>query len=620
MPPSNLAKTPAPRRFILSLLLLIATLAAYRPVLQNAFVNYDDPRYIVHNSHIQSGLSLQSIRWATTSYYESNWHPITWISHALDISLFQLNPAGHHSVNILLHALNALLLFFILQNATGQQWESFFVAALFALHPINVESVAWASERKNVLSMTLLLLALYAYEKYAQRRSAALYLAVLAAFACGLAAKPQIVTLPFLFLLWDFWPLRRWNPFADAGQALQTTGSTSLSALGIEKLPLLALSAISAVITMRAQSLGGAIQTANALGHTVAAYAVHVRIENAAVAYARYLKLAVWPVQLAPMYPHPGNSIRALSVLLSAFLLLAITAVVLNLRRHAYLPVGWFWFLGSLVPMIGLVQVGSQAMADRYAYLPFVGLFCMAVFGFSDLTQRYRRGKQVATMSASIILLVFGALAFRQAGIWKTSESLWNHTLQVTENNFVAHDSLAEYLFQQGRFAEACRHSQSSVNIFPDDMPAREALAICAQARGDAREAIERYQDVLRLAVEPNIRATAFANLGSIHRKLHDYPQAKASFESALQLNPDLPIALVGSGLLAQKGWDFSLAAKRFAHAMNIEPTSVGYLLLANALDRSGQTAEAGQALEQARRLSGNLQNDQRIADGLMSE
>jgi tetratricopeptide (TPR) repeat protein len=257
-------------------------------------------------------------------------------------------------------------------------------------------------------------------------------------------------------------------------------------------------------------------------------------------------------------------------------------------------------------------------MADSYAYLPLVGIFCMVVWGISDAINR-NAGRRSAATLAVLVLLVFGVLTYRQIGFWRNSETLWNHTLQVTQSNFVAHDSLAEFQLKQGRFAEACSHFQAAANIFTDDMPAQEGLAVCAQARNDNREAIARYNTVLRRAIEPSIRATAFANLGSIYRGLGDYRRAKEGYDSALHINPDLPIALIGSGLLAQKGWDYSLAATQYAHAMRVEPTSVGYLLLAKALLQSGHSAEATQAFEQAQRLPSNLQDDQKIAEDLLT-
>ena len=269
--------------------------------------------------------------------------------------------------------------------------------------------------------------------------------------------------------------------------------------------------------------------------------------------------------------------------------------------------------------MIGIVQVGSQAMADRYAYLPFVGLFCMLVWAISELIHRNWMQKAVL-MSGLILLIASGTLAYRQTEFWHDSDTLWNHTLRVTQRNFVAHDALADYLMQRGRFSEACAHYESSVKIYSEDMPAQEGLAICAQARGDTKQAIERYRLVISRSVEPHIRSTAFANLGSLYRGLGDYQFAKDNYEAALQLDPDLPIALVGTGLLAQKGWDYSRAATQFAHAMKIEPTSIGYLLLANALERTGRSAESKQAFREAQRLSVNFQADQKSAEELIAE
>jgi len=408
---------PFDRRITICLLLIVGAVAVYFPTLDNGFVNFDDPKYITENPHIQAGLTWKTIQWAATAYYESNWHPLTWISHAVDISLFRLNPAAHHAVNFVLHALNALVLFLVLQSATKRDWESFFVAALFAVHPVNVESVAWASERKNALSMLFLLLALYAYGRYARRPSIGSYLAVAISYALGLAAKPQIITLPFLLLLWDFWPLERWP---SCGIDKRGPVHTPPGRLWIEKIPLFLLSIGSAVLTMQAQTFGGAVQVANAARHTVAAYSIPVRVENAIGAYARYLEILVWPVHLAPMYPHPGNEIRAVGVAISGSLLALITIVVLTAWRRRYLLVGWFWFLGSLVPMIGIVQVGAQAMADRYVYLPFIGLFCMAVWGISGLVRGEPEAKKIAAWSATVVLIAFAMLAHRQVKFWGT--------------------------------------------------------------------------------------------------------------------------------------------------------------------------------------------------------
>lgn len=605
----------------MSAVLALATLAAYAKTFHNGFVDLDDVAYVTNNPHIKAGLHWETVKWAATAYYESNWHPLTWISHAADVSVFHLNPQGPHVVNLLLHALNATLLFFLLTVATKREWTSFFAAALFALHPINVESVAWVSERKNVLSMLFLLLAMIAYTAYARKRSWLRYALTALFFALGLSAKPQIITLPFLLLLWDYWPLRRWQ-----GQA-QNISSTNNAVrlrqwlwLVIEKLPLFLLSAISAVLTMRAQSAGGAIQVSDGAQRAVAAFSISIRLQNAIVAYAQYLFDLAWPVHLAAMYPHPGSSIRLGSVVPAAVLLLAASALAWAVRRdHGYVLTGWLWFLGSMVPMIGLVQVGSQARADRYAYLPFIGLFLIVAWGLSEIVEKWPSFQMGVASACGAALLILGLLTLRQAGYWRNSETLSTRALQTTSGNFFAHDSLGRYLVVSGRIEEACPHFEESLKILPTDVIAQEGLGVCYQARGNAGKAIEQYENVLRLSVDAGVRATAYANLGSIYRQRGNYLEAKTNYESALRLNPDLPAALVGSGLLAQRGWDFTNAVKRYARAMSVEPTSVGYLLLAKALQQSGRAVEAQQAFEAARRLSENLAADQKAADSLLT-
>ncbi|HZM10837.1 MAG TPA: hypothetical protein VFC15_11560, partial [Candidatus Limnocylindrales bacterium] len=344
---TGLFAQPAKRIFILGLLLVVATAVLYYPATHHPFVNYDDDAYVTENVHVQAGLNWDTVEWAFTSYDQANWHPVTWLSHALDCQLFQLEPAGHHGTNVLLHALNAALLFWILVQATGSAGRSFMVAALFALHPINVESVVWVAERKNLLSMLFFLLALGVYRWYAREPRPGRYAVVALLFALGLMAKPQVITLPFVLLLWDYWPLRRM--FAD-GEFAATGSATvfparSFSRLVLEKLPLVALSAVSAAITIKAQRVGGGINPELSLS---------ARLANAIVSYARYVGKAVWPTHLAPMYPHPGNSLAKWEVFTALLFLLVVTALVTAGRRHRYLPVGWLWFLGTLIPMIGL--------------------------------------------------------------------------------------------------------------------------------------------------------------------------------------------------------------------------------------------------------------------------
>src|SRR5713101_5890993 len=363
---SDLFHSLAKRTLLSCLLLTAVVLMFYSPVTHNGFINYDDDGYITANPHVRAGLTWATVKWAFTTYDQGNWHPLTWLSHALDCELFGLNPAGPHGMNVLLHGANAVLLFLLLLSATGFRWRSLMVAALFALHPMNVESVAWAAERKNVLSMLFFLLALHDYVWYTRLPGLRRYAAVAFFFALGLMAKPQIVALPFVLLLWDYWPLQRMAAgFAADGLPTAFT-PRSFPSLVWEKFPLFVLAAADSVITVLAQRAGNTVRTLTEVS-------VSARLENVFVSYVRYIGKALWPSRLAPMYPRPENSLLAWQAVGALVLLLLLSALVLRWCHTRYLPVGWFWFLGTLVPMIGIITVGEQAMADRYAYIPFIG-------------------------------------------------------------------------------------------------------------------------------------------------------------------------------------------------------------------------------------------------------
>src|SRR5271165_3336520 len=407
----GLFASPRNQMLLLGFLLVVATVVLYFPVNSHPFANYDDPDYVTDNFHVRSGLHWSTVKWAFTTYAAANWHPLTWISHAADVQLFELNPGRHHDVNLLLHALNVVLLFWVLQRATGYVGRSAMVAALFALHPINVESVVWIAERKNLLSMLFFLLALGAYRWYATRPRADRYVLVVFLYALALMAKPQVITFPFVLLLWDYWPLRRMFAGSDESSATATATvirARSFSWLVLEKLPLLVLSAASAVITVKAQRTGGAMSGPQNT------YPFLLRVENAIVSYVRYIGKAVWPSHLALMYPH--SSFAIWEVVVALLMLLVITAIVIAGRRQRYLPVGWFWFLGTLVPMIGLVQVGAQAMADRYAYLPFVGLFIIACWGVSDFFERRNLSTAWLATPSLAGLVALAVVTHRQIG------------------------------------------------------------------------------------------------------------------------------------------------------------------------------------------------------------
>jgi hypothetical protein len=490
---------------------VVATLALYYPVSHHPFVNYDDTVYVTNNSHVQAGLDWDTVKWAFTTYDEANWHPLTWLSHALDYQLFEQNPAGHHDVNLLLHVLNVLLLFWVLQQATGFAGRSFMVAALFALHPINVQTVAWVAERKNLLSVLFFLLALGAYRWYAREPRAGRYAVVALLFALGLMAKPQVITLPCVLLLWDYWPLRRM--FAPAREP--SAGAIlpkSFYSLVEEKFPLFAIAGVNAFITMQAQGRGGARNW----------FPLVIRLSNAIVSYVRYVGKAFWPSRLALFYPHPATSLKIWQVLAALVFLLAVTTFIIIQRRYRYLPVGWFWVVGTLVPMIGLVQVGVQAMADRYAYLPFIGLFLMICWGVAEWSeQRHISPAALAGVSVAV-LLALTVVARIQLGHWRDNVTLWSHTIQVTGPNYIAENSLGVALQHEGEEEEAITHYRAAVAINPDDAASNLNVAEYDRLHGNLLACIERCKKVPAMTQLSFQKAQAFAKMALAYQALGD--------------------------------------------------------------------------------------------------
>lgn len=609
----ELFRSPAKRTFVLCLLVAAATLAIYAPVTQNNFVNFDDDTYIVFNPHVRAGLHWQTVKWSFMTFEQANWHPLTWLSHAMDCSIFGLNPLGHHTVGVLLHAACAVILFLLVESATGFTWRSLIVAMIFALHPVNVESVAWAAERKNVLSMFFFLLALYAYGWYARRPGVRRYSLVFILYALALMSKPQVITFPLLVLMWDYWPLRRFGSQSRPGSFEHVTANpqTSVARLVTEKIPLFALSAASAAVTFVAQRSGHAMRT-------WADYGLLNRVENAAVAYVRYLDMAIWPARLAVFYPH-ANRFVIWQVAGAIVILLVITLFsAAQWRQRPYLIVGWLWFLIAMLPMIGLVQVGGQALADRYAYLPFIGLFLMIVWAAADWAAQ-RDLKPIWSGVAAVALLAgLSVVTYRQIGYWRDSPTLWLRALAVTDDNFVAHDNLAIFLAQRGREDEAVGHLRAALAIKPNDLLAMLNLGTYEHGHGNLPSAMERYRYVASHAADNDLRANAYANLGSAYRQVGDYENARRCYQEALQLMPGRPLAIVGLGLVAEHEGNFAEAARQFASAMAIQPTAVGYVLLARALEKDGHSSDAEAARERAAQLSPDLNAAEKEADGLM--
>src|SRR4051812_17726319 len=601
---------------MLSLLLALGTLGLYGRVLHAGFLRYDDDRYVVENPYVRSGLHWSTVRWAFTTFEQANWHPLSWLSHALDAQLFGLNPAAHHAVNLLLHSASALLLFLLLQWLTGYTWRSFAVAVVFAMHPVNVESVAWIAERKNVLCMFFFLLTLLAYRGYVRKPGIVRYLGILVGFALALMSKPMAITLPFTLWLLDYWPLGRLRSGEQFdGKNSEITGSIvakrrSISWLIIEKLPLLVMSAAGAVVTMKAQQAGGAVTVR---------YSLLAHLQNAIVSYVLYIWKAICPARLAALYPYPTDGWPARVVVLSALFLTIVTALVLRYRERRYLLWGWLWFLGTMVPMIGLVQVGNQGMADRYAYLPFIGLFVMVVWGVAELADRFSIKKFVSA-AALVITSVLCVITYRQLAYWHDDFSLWSHTLAVTHRNFVAEDNFGNALNKAGKYEEGIAHFRNAAEIEPGDPVSEVNLGIYAQQHGDLQQAAARYQHALQLASDPQVRAAAYANLGGVYFALHDYQQAQNNFEAALSLGSRNPFVFLHMGLIAQKNKDGNDAIRYYATYVAVEPSDIGYFLLGQALDNAGDHERAKLANQKAQQSSRDLDETRKAAAKLLAE
>jgi Flp pilus assembly protein TadD len=497
--------------FLVYLVLAAAIVVCFRQVRNFDFINYDDNNYVYENQHVLGGLTRDGIAWAFTTGHAANWHPLTWLSLMSDYQLFGSNPGWFHLVNVFLHIANALLLFAVLKKMTDSLWPSAFVAAAFALHPLHVESVAWISERKDVLSTLFWLLTLAAYASYVKRPTAIRYLVTLVIFAAGLLAKPMLVTLPFVLLLLDYWPLNRLMPqtIKTVGRQLPKSAAADRRAVAyrliIEKVPFFVLAAVSSVITFLVQRSGGAVPD-------VALLPLKTRVANAFLSYARYMEKMAWPQNLTVFYPFDADSFPFWQIALCAALLLGISFFVVRLgRNHKYLPVGWFWFVGTLIPVIGLVQVGNQAFADRYTYIPYIGLFIMIAWGIPDLLRVTRPvgaglkpalSAAVVGVSMLVVLTALGICTYRQSSYWKNSPTLFSHALEVTQNNFVAYYGLADYWRKQGKVALAIEYFKKAIQIKP-------ASAIAHGNLGEAFLAERKFKDALgqvkrALEIEPN--------------------------------------------------------------------------------------------------------------------
>jgi len=587
---------PQPPRFrrwqgVLVLLLLLATAAVYAPVRHFDFVNYDDPEYVTANPHVQSGLTWRNVIWALHTGHASNWHPVTWWSHMLDAQLFGAAAAGPHLVNLFFHLLNTGLLLLLLFRLTGAFWRSLGVAAFFALHPLHVESVAWIAERKDVLSACFGLLATLCYvgrvewQRAGNARAAAKYYGLAwLLFALGLMSKPMLVTLPLVWVLLDYWPLARLNFSAPRGFL------PALGKLLAEKWMFLAASAVSCVITFRVQQAGQAVRSLEALP-------LDVRVETVFMAGQQYLTKLLWPANLACLYPHPGHW-PGMKVAIAAAALLGITLWALgNGRRWRFLPVGWFWCLGMLVPVIGLVQVGQQYMADRYTYLPAIGIFILVSWGTAALVDRWRALWLPASAVGLAVLVACSLQTRRQLGYWQDSGALFQHALAVTSDNFTAYNNLGQYRFAQGDSAAAIAAYQKALEIHPGYAVALNNLGVAYSARGEFAAAIQTFETALQMHPDA---AELHYDFGNTLVRCGRWEEGVREYQQAVQLAPSArTYNNLGVALTRQKQW--AEAAISYRHALELEPGNAEVLNnLGSALLHQQQYAGAVDCYQQA--------------------
>ncbi len=520
-------KSTAP--LILIPLLVAITLAAFWPVQKHGFLRYDDDTYVFENVHVNTGLTLANIRWALVSTHAYNWHPVTWLSHMLDAQIYGLDPGGHHRTSLLLHLLNVLLLYLVLWRITGFAWRSGFVAALFSVHPLHVESVAWVAERKDLLSTFFMLLTVWAYARFTERPGSRRYLPVILFYALGLMSKPMLITLPLVLLLLDHWPFARLR-----------LGNRSIWKLAAEKLPLFFLAAASGVVTIIAQRSEGAIIT-------LSVCPLHIRIENALVAYIVYIEKMLWPADLASPYPYPSAGLPAWQIGGAALILALVTYLsVRTAAKRPYLAVGWMWYLITLVPVIGLVQVGGQAMADRYTYIPLIGLFLILAWGVADLpgwktAQRKKQApgpallRSAAMGFACVAVVALAVRARAQAGYWHDGISLFTHALAVTSNNYLAHNGLGVAYDDAGDPKSAIQEYRKALAIAPDFALSHYSLGRALVEEAKIDEAIAEFRQAASLAPD---YARTYANLAYALARTGKMDEAIQAFREAIRLDP----------------------------------------------------------------------------------
>lgn len=583
------------------LFLILATLAVYWQVGNHEFINLDDNKYVTENRHIQAGLTLKGIKWALTATDITYWHPLTWLSLILDHDLYGLNPGGYHLTNLLLHIANTLLLFLTFKRMTGAHWRSAFVAALFALHPLNVESVAWVAERKNVLSTFFWMLTLWTYARYAERPSLNRYLLVLLPFALGLMAKPMLVTLPFVLILLDYWPLGRLQL-----NSLSTIWGERAGVRGVlwEKVPLLALSAISIYLSsLSVQRLGVVVSTESV--------PMGLRIANALVSYVCYIGKMIWPHNLAVYYPPPVVVPMWQAAGAALFLVFVSVLAIRASRQRPYLAVGWLWYVGTLVPVIGLVRAGLwPAMADRFAYVPFIGLFVIITWGVADLVTKWRYQRLMLATITGAVLLPLAICTWLQAGHWKNSIALFEHTLGATGDNYLAHYNMGGALGERGNLEESMSHYSKALRIKTRYAKGHGDLGVALAEQRRLEDAIDHYSEALRIKphlreqIKPNLAKT-HNNLGNTLARLGKFEDAMAHYSEALRIKPDYAEVHYNIGLLFGRMENYHGELHAYERAIRLKPNyAKAYSNLGVAYAQIGRYPKAVWAFKEALRLN----------------
>jgi tetratricopeptide (TPR) repeat protein len=601
-------------KIIACLFLVVATLATYSDLRTHQFINYDDSLYVTENPMVQGGLTLSGLIGAFNTTCAALWHPLTMLSLMVDSQLFGLHAEGFLLTNLLFHIANALLLFLWLRRTTGALGPSFLVAALFALHPLHVESVAWVAERKDVLSTFFWLLTMWAYVWYVEAPGLGRYLLTLVCFVLGLMAKPMLVTLPFVLLLLDYWPLHRWRLNRSAAVSpskgpsrvspdRKTHRGVSSKRLAWEKAPLFALAALFSIVTFFAEKEVGAVTSLQDLAFTS-------RLANAMVAYVSYLGQMFWPVHLAVLYPLPRHHLPIWQALAAGLALAVLSLLALRqARRHPYLPVGWLWYLGTLLPVIGLVQVGGQAMADRYTYVPFIGLFIMVAYGMADLGARWRVPRFLLPVGAGVVLSALMICTWVQVSYWRDSISLYEHTLNMTSSNPLIQSNMGLALAAQGKMDQALAHYAEALRLKPDLADTHNNLGMALAAQGKMDQAMAQYAEALRL--KPGL-AGAHNNLGLALAGQGKMDQAMAHYAEALRLDPDYAEAhnSLGLALAAQGKMDQAMA--HYAEALRLKPDyAEAHNNLGLALAAQGEMDQAVAHYAEALRLNPDLAETQ---------